>query len=310
MKISVLIPTYNRSSSLVDTLESLLQQANLDVLDYEIIVVDNNSNDDTRNVVLSFAKKFKGKLFYLFEPKQGRPNALNSGISITKGDVVVSTDDDVILEKNWLMEIHNIFSQQPTLQILCGKVLPCLRGAIVPDWCDERKFYAVFGCTHYGEVGRYLEGSDPTPGGMNTFVRKNIFASIGGFNPDFLRGQDTEFCRRAKAKNIKMFYEPKIITYHKVPVERLTKEYFRRYFFISGKNNARSILLKSPQYINSKRKLGGVPLWMLRESVFCFLKSLYFSMRRKKKRCFSFELEWIYVFGLINGIIRRENGKS
>src|SRR5687767_9568917 len=98
MKFSIVIATYNRAADLAETLQSL---SNLDVADsWEVVVVDNNSPDNTKETVLKVATNFPVELRYIFEKEQGRSAALNAGIRDAKGEIIVVTDDDVRVEKD------------------------------------------------------------------------------------------------------------------------------------------------------------------------------------------------------------------
>ena len=100
MKYSVIIATYKRAADLRETLQSLagLRPDG----PWEVIVVDNNSPDDTRQVVEEAARTFPVELRYLFETKQGRSPALNAGIQAARGEIIVTTDDDVRVPADWL----------------------------------------------------------------------------------------------------------------------------------------------------------------------------------------------------------------
>ena len=100
MKYSVVIATYNRCQDLRDTLGSLA--ALRPDATWEVIVVDNNSTDTTRVVVEEAAPSFPAPLRYVFEREQGRSPALNAGIRQARGTIVVTTDDDVRVESDWL----------------------------------------------------------------------------------------------------------------------------------------------------------------------------------------------------------------
>lgn len=86
--ISLIIPTYNRSAVVKEMLNCLAKQTLDGSFDYEIIGVDNNSQDDTRAGVESCIPQFAGKLKYLFEPRQGKVLALNLSIEASKGDII------------------------------------------------------------------------------------------------------------------------------------------------------------------------------------------------------------------------------
>src|SRR5690348_6636976 len=100
MTFSVVIATFNRAADLRATLESLagLQPRR----DWEVIVVDNNSTDETKAVVAAAAETFPAPLRYLFEREQGRSPALNAGIRLARGEIIATTDDDVRVEPDWL----------------------------------------------------------------------------------------------------------------------------------------------------------------------------------------------------------------
>ena len=100
MMFSIVIPTFNRATDLRATLASL---ATLSVRSkWEVIVVDNNSTDDTRSAVEEAAPTFPVELVYQFEATQGRSAALNAGIRRSRGDIIVTTDDDVRVPVDWL----------------------------------------------------------------------------------------------------------------------------------------------------------------------------------------------------------------
>lgn len=99
MKFSVIIATYNRADELPRTLESL-KKLEADE-PWEVIVVDNNSSDNTREVVEG-VKSFPVPLRYIFEKEQGRSAALNAGIRAAQGEILAVTDDDVRVDPHWL----------------------------------------------------------------------------------------------------------------------------------------------------------------------------------------------------------------
>jgi glycosyltransferase involved in cell wall biosynthesis len=100
MKFSVVIATYNRADELRETLASL--RALRPTGDWEVLVVDNNSTDATHDVVQNAATLFPVRLRYVVEREQGRSPALNAGIRAAAGDIIVTTDDDVRVEQDWL----------------------------------------------------------------------------------------------------------------------------------------------------------------------------------------------------------------
>ena len=110
MQFSVVIPTYNRAAELRQTLLSLSKLEVCD--DWELIVVDNHSTDETSRVIREASKSFPARLRYLFEPLPGRSAALNAGIIAAKGKIIAITDDDVMVESDWLERAAEGLDQQ------------------------------------------------------------------------------------------------------------------------------------------------------------------------------------------------------
>lgn len=159
--ISVIISTYNRCESLKDTLNSLLTQECDGSFDYEIIVVDNNSKDKTKEVVGNYKQKFNGRLKYLFEPRQGKSFALNTAIQEAKGEIIAFTDDDCITPENWLLNAWNEMQNNSPVDLILGDY--CFIGQEIKK---DRKFDNLL-------CGR----------GLNMIVNRNTFEKYGGFDP-------------------------------------------------------------------------------------------------------------------------------
>src|SRR3989338_5901430 len=123
MFLSVIVATYNRAQTLQKTLESILNQKTLGAFDFEIILVDNNSNDNTKEIVEALKKKAGGRLRYFFEPKQGKAFAINKGIGEAKGEILAFTDDDAVVDELWLWNIFECFKVH-RCDGLCGRILP------------------------------------------------------------------------------------------------------------------------------------------------------------------------------------------
>src|SRR5436190_609774 len=130
MKFSIVIATYNRAAVLKHTLASL-SQLQPDA-SWEVIVVDNNSPDDTRQVVDTAALSFPVPLTYAFEQQQGRSAALNCGFRLAGGNIIVTTDDDVRVEPDWLNRIDAGLEKQHC-DYVGGRVLPLWEGP-TPRW--------------------------------------------------------------------------------------------------------------------------------------------------------------------------------
>ena len=129
INVSVVICTYNRAQSLLNTLKSLERQNVHNGLTYEVIVVDNNSKDQTKNAVHEFTTENKLSTRYLFEKRQGISYARNSGIRNAKGEIIACLDDDVIVDTNWLEAIWQCFQETKA---------DAVGGRIARKWYSEK----------------------------------------------------------------------------------------------------------------------------------------------------------------------------
>lgn len=305
MDISLIICTYNRSESLKDTLSSLLCQENAVDYDYEIIVVDNNSNDDTKKEVERYLPRFNGKLRYIFEVAQGKAYALNRGIKEARGDILVFTDDDVTVSRDWMNNIHKSFGAYGC-DALFGKILPRW-SANPPDWLTER-FYGTLALLDYGDKELWATSEKDEFYGANIAINKNVFKEIGNFDINLgpsghklSRGEDTDIFLKLLSAKKKILYQPKCVVYHDVVNERMGKTYFRRHYFFSGQTFFK---MNSKSYRNVNKKYPfNVPYWLVKRSMRSWFRYLAWLCSRKYDAdlVFEKELEFLHSLGMIIG---------
>ncbi len=236
--VSVVISTYNRGRDLHDTLRSLLQQS-LDASRYEILVVDNNSSDDTKAVVEAIAAQNDGPVRYLFEPQQGVSFGRNAGIRASRAPLIAFTDDDVIAAPAWLANIVRAFDTYADVDYLTGKILP-LFASPPADWLTVRNSGP---CTirDRGEDRLFSTPGHFFPGWAtaNLAVRRSMLDRSGLFAGDFDRGEDLEFIIRVWRAGGRGMYAPDMVVSHKIPAERISKAYHRMWHRREGEIRAR-----------------------------------------------------------------------
>lgn len=314
MKFSVIIATYNRAEELAKTLESLKQLESTDP--WEVVIVDNNSPDNTREVILQAVKKFPVPLHYVMEKEQGRSAALNAGIRTAAGEILAITDDDVRVDHRWLMNAERALE---TLQCdyVGGKALPIWSGEL-PDWMPNRggKHWGVIALLDYG-LEPIEFGAHKVPLGVNIVFRRKCFERAGlwdnsiGRKAGTLLGQEVrEWSQRGRAAGLRGFYSPDLIVHHVIPEDRLTKKYFRKWFYWHGISRAilyqnNRLDMESPERtaldFSNVPHVAGVPRYLFRtciKKVFSISSAL---VRRDAIARFEDEL-WIWFFA---GILRQ-----
>jgi len=242
MFVSVLICTRNRADSLRQTLNSVFDPTNLRSPDWEVVVVDNNSDDHTAQVCRDYQATFPGHFRFLVEKKLGKSRALNAAIAAARGEVLAFTDDDVLFASDYLGGIRTVFTQH-TADAAQGRVLLDCEGGW-PKWLDES--YALMAdFRDFGDEVIDLEGT-PVGGtlcGTNMIVRADVFSRISGFSPDLGPGgigvyEDTEISLRMRQAGCHLIYAPQILIRHQWQRDRLTKSFIRWRLFLHGRINA------------------------------------------------------------------------
>ena len=237
-EISVLICTWNRAADLKGALECLESQS-LPKDRFEVVVVDNNSTDSTREAVEEARGRVGYDLVYVFEPQQGKSRALNAGIATARADLIACTDDDCRPEPMWLQEIASAFAD-PEVAVLGGPGLSVYPDSIKSD--PHRVFLATRFLGDHAPCAEFTElrEHDP-PLGLNMSFRKRVAEEVGGFDVSLgptgkrhLCREETAFVRKAQALGHRVFYSPKPVVRHHIQEERITWKSIRKQAFDSG----------------------------------------------------------------------------
>lgn len=271
MKLNIIIPTYNRAESLKKTLLSLATAELPLNFEVEVTVVDNNSTDETRQIVEEMTAYFsKIKLEYLFEEKQGKSFALNAGIKNADGELLSGIDDDEEIDKLWFVEVEKTFRERwEEIGFLSGKILPNLE-IEPPVWVEPLKVGAL--CWRdFGDEEWVYDENSPLLTGAHGVFKTDVFKEIGFYNENFcpkgkgfITGEDDVFYEQLLKNAKRGVYNPKLIMYHYVPAYRLDKNYFRQWLFGCGISRYLMDIHHKP--LEGKR-LFGVPRWMYRTAL-------------------------------------------
>lgn len=266
--LAILVPTYNRAPLLRRALSSLAAQV-ATAADAQLIVIDNNSTDETRAVCRAFPD-----VRYVFEPLQGLSHARNAGIASVAGpvapDVVAFLDDDVEAAPGWITAIRHAFEAHPEIDAVGGRVLPQNSGEF-PAWLTPAH-WAPLALQDHGNQACVFSAADPRGLiGANLAVRRRVFDRLGLFSPDVQRvkegigsTEDHEFLVRLYAAGGKALYVPDALVTTRVPPERLSREYHRRWHRGHGRFHA---VMETAELPRAERRLFGVPAHLFRSAV-------------------------------------------
>lgn len=222
LKLSVVVCTYNREKMLPACLESLAQQSANKKL-YEVLIVDNNSNDNTRHVANEFSKKYSN-FRYFFDRKQGLSNARNLGMKEALADYIAFIDDDARASNNWIDEAIKIIDEKNP-DIFGGPVFP-LKTEYKPPWYKDE--YGIRG--DMGETGWLKKGFII---GTNIFFRRSLLQEYNGFDPDLgMKGdnlkyhEETKIVFRALREKKKVYYSKELIVDDRLPDYKKSLAFF------------------------------------------------------------------------------------
>jgi GT2 family glycosyltransferase len=226
--LSVIVSTFNRRESLKRTIDSVLVQRVSSGIHYELIVVDNNCTDGTRDVIADYVRRYPKHVRYAFEPRQGVSYGRNAGIRAARGAIVAFTDDDNEVSRTWIATILRLLSEHPEAAGVGGKVLPEWPRT-PPAWLD-RLHWSPLAILDYGERPFFTSAQRPlcllT---ANLAIRRRVLLDLGGFSPAFPRCQDHELLLRLWRAGGRVLYAPELVTVAPVDETRMTRSYHRRW---------------------------------------------------------------------------------
>jgi glucosyl-dolichyl phosphate glucuronosyltransferase len=251
-RVTVAIPTYNRAEFLRQTLERIARQ-NFPHDQFEVLVIDNNSRDRTRDVVAAFADARPAPR-YVLETQQGLDHGRNRAIVEARGEIIVFGDDDILMEPTWLAELVAPFARDDSHRIgaVGGEVVPVFPDGL-PPWVEEWHAPLAF---------RKEAGPLPPrdmPMGANLAFPRWVFEKYGHFSTALDRkggslfsGGETEMLRRLRAAGLEVWFAPAAKVLHQMPASRTTFRYASRHAFDSARSRVVDRGQSSAAYLASR----------------------------------------------------------
>ncbi|MCC8146036.1 MAG: glycosyltransferase family 2 protein [Bacteroidales bacterium] len=242
MTFSVVICTYNRAEYLLKTLESAVLQSHPGS-DFEVIVVDNNSTDNTPEILSFIQEKYSQKitLRYYKETQKGVSFARNLGVQEAKGEYIVFIDDDETVTPDFLNNLYSFLQSYPQAELISEPVVPVFETE-KPDWFSPYTTSLITGAYDKGDKIKIV-GKKDYPGTGHATFKRELFHIYGGFNihlgrkgTSLMGGEDKDFFLRLINNGVPCYYVPTAIIYHHIPARKLTEEFFHNLTLSIGKS--------------------------------------------------------------------------
>ena len=295
-RVTVAIPTHNRSRLLRETLDSVAALEIPAGFEAECVVVDNNSTDDTGEVAEHFARTARIPTRCVFEPRQGSSYARNRAVAEARGDFILFIDDDAVAEPRWAAELIAEMERRK-LDAACGMVI-ARWSKPAPRWLGPSVYIklAVHNEAELSAAPRAVRETIHNYFSANVGFRRKTFALFGGFREELgvvggnpMSGEDTELFERIMRLGGVMGFVPAARVHHLIPPERMTRAYLRRKSYAFGFGSA---VAGGPTH-NHLDKLGRNALRMVAAAA-----------RGDRERAVFHELECANFFGYWRGKLK------
>jgi glucosyl-dolichyl phosphate glucuronosyltransferase len=266
--VSIIICTYKRPILLESTLKSVVD---LDFApdQFEVIVIDNGSDDQSQDVFETIKRQGRCQMVYAREETLGLSHARNKGIALAKGVIVAFLDDDELVDSNWLKELIKPYDSDELIACVGGKIIPVFPDNKFPSWYSK-SIQGFFGGVDNGVIIHEVNFPQEYIGGGNMSFNRRLIIESGMFNVRLgiigvssYSGEENELAFRIKNKGFKVLYTPFATTYHIIESERISKQFFHKRLFQSG----RSEIMYNPGN-------QGSPLFLLVKFLFILFKSV------------------------------------
>ena len=242
--ISVIVCTYNREKYIGRCLEHLLRQ-HPEPSSYEVLIIDNNSTDRTREICSEFVNRH-GEIFrYIMEQSQGLSFARNRGIKEARGSLLVFLDDDAFADVNYIASTRSYFASHPDVLAAGGRIHPQYEDS-EPTWMTSFLLPLVAAQDMGDDAVPFKKGRFPI--GANMIIRKKAFETYGIFNTGLGRkgsslegGEEKDFIQRLHAAHERIMFTPQASVTHIIPPQRVQPDYIRRQAIGVGRSERRRL---------------------------------------------------------------------
>ena len=308
MFVTVIICTRNRASQLCNVLDSFVAMDKPSE-DWEMLLVDNGSSDNTQEVINSYKEKLP--IRSVIEETPGLSNARNTGVKNATGEYICWTDDDVKVDTKWLVGYVEAFKKYPDAVVFGGVIEPVAETEFPKWWVENAKLLEhIVATRNLGD--EYISLSvdkNMLPYGANFAVRakeqrEEIYDINLGVSPLIKRlGEETDVIIKLMRKHKSGIWNPVSKVFHYIPAKRLTEEYIAIYYQSLGETAA--YLSTEGKYnfirqVTGKYKIGGKPTWIYKKYLTTLLNYNWYKFSNKPYEALEFLLENNFYKGFLS----------
>jgi GT2 family glycosyltransferase len=295
--ISVLMATHNGSDTIDRTLAAMSAlEAPAD--GWELVIVNNASTDDTEARILKWKDRLP--LEYAVEPSLGKSKAMNRALAMARGELIVMTDDDVLPDRDWLVQWRRTADALPQCAVFGGAIVPEFDDT-PPSWAMPVTWLTVL----YAQTPDYAEGEigPHNVSGPNMAVRRPVLEQGERFDEKFLvgkyglMGEDAEFVRRASERGHRIGFAPRARIRHIVQKDQLSLRWIHHRFFRHGRT---MFMLDEVHEDAATKELNfAFPRWRIRRTATALLKLVAVMPSLSKQRIFGQTRSIAYDLGAL-----------
>lgn len=316
MDFTVIICTYNRSGNLPTCVAALEKQEDVEGLAWEVLIVDNNSSDDTHDVVRDLINGSKIPIRYAFEPNQGLNHARNLGMQNAEGRYFAYIDDDITVSPKWLRAIYRSLVENDA--DASGGRIHLDPDIELPAWIEKNPdMYGFLGYQDYGELAMQVDGIKQYPFGGNMAFHRRVIDQVGFFNTnlgrkgegvkknELYKGAETDYFHRLAANgNARIFYEPDAIVYHHILPHQLRKKYFLTIHYNAGYQKA---FHDASEY---NKDVFGIPLFIFPQTLRATVNYVKVALSEGLDMAFRQKMTIAHFLGTVSGYFHNKTNES
>ena len=308
MFVTVIICTRNRASQLCNVLDSFVEMDKPSE-DWEMLLVDNGSSDNTQEVINSYKDKLP--IRSVIEETPGLSNARNTGVKNATGEYICWTDDDVKVDTKWLVGYVEAFKKYPDAVVFGGVVEPVAETEFPEWWIENAELLEhILATRNLGDeyIPLTIENGN-LPYGANFAVRtmeqrEEIYDVNLGVSPLIKRlGEESDVIIRLMKKYKNGIWNPHSKVLHFIPQKRLTFEYIATYYQSVGQTAAYLSINSKYNFIrdiSGKYKIAGKPIWIYKNYIVTLIKYKSYNFLKKQNKALELLLENNFYKGFLS----------